>query len=121
MGAVSTRKISTSSLARKLELSAKELFSRMESSGWIVREGESWSLTEKGKAKGGEITKHPRYGVYIVWPDVLDISNSDDNPAKEGKAQPSVVSASAIGKLVELSAQKVNAIFSELGWITKAL
>ncbi|CAM3695011.1 glycerol kinase [Parendozoicomonas haliclonae] len=123
MDTVAAKKISTSALAKKLGLTGKELFQKMESAGWITRADNSWSLTESGKSKGGEYTTHPKYGTYICWPDVLvmDDSGSSSNSSSRADTSSKPLTSSAIGQRLELSAQKVNAIFSELGWVDKAL
>ncbi|MGI9276923.1 MAG: hypothetical protein ACR2PT_19015 [Endozoicomonas sp.] len=114
---VKDKKVSTSALAKSMSMTGKELFSKMEGAGWIVRQEEAWQLTEKGKAKGGEYTNHPKYGTYIVWPELVGAFD-------EGESKPdtkAVLSSSALGKKNDLTAQKMNALFSELGWVKKAL
>ncbi|KEQ12985.1 glycerol kinase [Endozoicomonas montiporae] len=111
------KKLSATALAKTMALSRKELLGKMEGAGWIYRQDDSWQLTEKGKIKGGEYTSHPEYGEYIVWPEL--IASFDE--AKTGTDVNAVRSCRQLGKKVELSGQTMNALFSELGWIKKAL
>ena len=119
MDAVKSRKISTSALAKSLSLSAKDLFQKMEAAGWIARVEDAWELTEKGKAKGGEYVTHSKYGKYIAWPEMIRVNNEESDTGTSIVKQ--FLTASAFGKTLELSARRVNALFSELGWIKKAL
>jgi len=65
-------KLSTTALARKLELPVQQLFATLVDHGWIRRAGEQWALTPKGEFEGGSYKKSQRYGSYIVWPQALE-------------------------------------------------
>lgn len=115
-----TKKISTSALAKQLSLQPKELFSRLEDAGLIERKDNNWSLTDTGSKQGGQYQTHQKYDQYIVWPESFSIDKPQEEtatPAPKSK----LLTSSAIGKQFELPAQRVNALFSELGWIKKAL
>ncbi|WP_083232460.1 hypothetical protein [Endozoicomonas atrinae] len=107
-------KISTSALARSLELPVGDLFRKMEQAGWIERINDGWVLTSKGLEEGGEYTTHVKYGTYIVWPEVVTIGketasisvNTEGNLTATGLAQHSGVSA-----------RQINLMLAELGWI----
>ncbi len=117
------KKISTSALAKTMGLSGKDLFSKMQNAGWIERKDDVWALTDKGGDKGGEYTNHPKYGKYIVWPELVgsfDDAEPKEEKKKKNKSNP-VISSSALGKKIELSAQRINSLMSELGWIKKGL
>jgi len=60
--------VSTTQLAKDRGIPPKELFAKLQSAGWISRDGEAWKLTDEGKKRGGEIKRSPQYGDYIVWP-----------------------------------------------------
>lgn len=109
--------VSTSTLAKNLGISPKELFNILLKEELIVKDNKSWQLTEKGKNIGGEYRESQKYGRYIVWPEniQIDIFCNSSNP------QPKLITATAIGKHFELSANKINFILSELGWIEKGL
>jgi hypothetical protein len=65
-------KLSTTALARKLNIPTQQLFATLKDYGWIHRSGESWVLTPKGEFEGGSYQNSRRYGRYIVWPETLD-------------------------------------------------
>lgn len=44
-------RLSTTALARKLNIPAQQLFATLKDYGWINRAGESWVLTPKGSSK----------------------------------------------------------------------
>ncbi len=112
------KKISTSAVAKSKGVASKVFFQTLESAGYIQRNNDSWQLTELGTRQGGEQKISPKYGAYIVWPESIQITSSW--PSKENSSA-NLLTAKGIAKQVDLSAQRVNALFSELGWIKKAL
>jgi hypothetical protein len=64
-------RLSTTALARKLNIPAQQLFATLRDYGWIERAGESWILNPKGEFEGGSYQQSRRYGRYIVWPESL--------------------------------------------------
>jgi hypothetical protein len=104
-------KISTSSLSRKLKISSKELFLELEQVGFIVKDNDNWILTDLGKEKGGEYKESKQYGKYIIWPEDLEITTKQNN----------TLTSTMIGKHFNISANKVNYVLSELGWLQKGL
>ncbi len=64
-------KLSTSALARKLEIPAKQLFASLQDFGWVRRHEDNWVLTPHGEFEGGSYQHSKRYGRYIVWPESL--------------------------------------------------
>jgi hypothetical protein len=109
-------KLSTSALAKTKSVSSKELFSHLTSEGLIQRENDDWILTEAGLARGGEYKESNKLGKYIVWPEDLDFDSASDSGD-----QVQLVTARAIGSHFEISANKINFILSELGWLTKGI
>lgn len=103
---------STSALAKERNLDSRELFSILKDKGWIYRKEGQWVITKEGKIAGGQMKHNLKYGEYVVWPIDLDI---EQNINKED-----AVNSSAIGKEFVVSAQRINSIFAELGWIEKA-
>ena len=69
----STKRLSTSQLAKTMKRSSKSLFSTLHEKGWIARHEDTWQLTELGKSKGGETKHSKRFGDYITWPADLNI------------------------------------------------
>ncbi len=107
--------ISTSALANELDIKSGDLFDKLKKLGWIDRKNEKWILTDLGKQKGGQTRNSPKFGEYIVWPENLSFDNGKQ------KSKPKLLNATAIGKHFDISSQRLNLIFSELGWIEKAL
>lgn len=64
-------KLSTSALARELEIPAQQLFATLKDYGWIERHSDNWALTHKGEFEGGSYQNSRRFGRYIVWPKTL--------------------------------------------------
>ena len=65
-------RLSTTALARKLNIPTQQLFATLRDYGWINRSGESWILTPKGEFEGGGYQQSRRFGRYIVWPERLE-------------------------------------------------
>lgn len=105
--------ISTSALANELELKPADLFDKLKTLGWIERKSEKWVLTDLGRQKGGQTRTSQKFGEYIVWPE----NNSIDNGKKSDALK--LLNATAIGKTFGISSQRLNLVFSELGWIEK--
>jgi len=60
--------VSTTALAKKLNIPAQQLFATLKDYGWIERYESVWVLTPKGEFEGGAYRDSKRYGRYIVWP-----------------------------------------------------
>jgi very-short-patch-repair endonuclease len=95
------------------------LFAKLQEVNYILRESEKWSLTAKGKLAGGRIKTSAKLGDYIEWPDnfnlaLLPTHQSPDVPVE-------LVSSTKIGNEFGISANKLNYLFSELGWVNKSL
>lgn len=104
--------ISTSALSKEINMSSKDLFIFFNEKGWIYKKDGDWNLSKEGSIAGGKTQYTPKFGEYIVWPSNIDINqnvNKDDS-----------LSSTLIGKEFKLSAIKVNALISELGWIEKS-
>ena len=59
--------LSTSALAKKLDLPAKTIFELLVAKGWIERVGDLWKLTGKGQFEGGDYVTSKKFGEYIGW------------------------------------------------------
>jgi|TARA_B110000908_G_scaffold39705_1_gene47965 hypothetical protein len=106
------QKVSTSALAKTLEVPSQQLFSTLKDYGWIRKLEEGWGLTSKGEFEGGEYVHSKRYGRYIVWPEVLA-----DHPLLQALEDNRYIAATAIGKSVGINPREVNRILAELGWL----
>jgi len=65
---IEERPISTTKLAQRRNISAKQMFDQLSSTGYIVKMEQGWELTDKGRNAGGKMKKSKRFGDYIVWP-----------------------------------------------------
>ena len=104
-------RLSTTALARKLNIPAQQLFATLRDYGWIARAGESWVLTPKGEFEGGMYQQSRRYGRYIVWPERLDhhplLSAIESNQR--------INAASMCRYYPRLHARQINRALAELG------
>ncbi len=110
------KQVSTTALSKSLGITTKELFSQLMELGFIKKENNSWALTAEGEKKGGAYKESKQYGKYIVWPEnlVLNIPQQSSQSVK-------LITATAIGRHFEVSANQINFILSELGWLNKCL
>lgn len=108
----SINQISTSALAKRHNITPNEMFAHFLKIGLIEKKDNLWALTNQGIKIGGKFVKSKDYGKYITWPDNLKFDDIEKEP---------FLTATAIGKTFNLSASKINYIFSELGWAKKAL
>ncbi|SKB82574.1 hypothetical protein [Maribacter arcticus] len=106
------KQLSTSAFAKQRDIDSKELFNDLNSRGWIYKKDDQWHLTKEGKMAGGEMKYNPKFGEYVVWPSNLDLN-------KQVKSS-QTLSSTKIGENFEVSAQRINAILAELGWIEKS-
>lgn len=110
---------STTATAKRLGLEPKVLFAKLQEVNFIVREVEKWVLTAKGKLAGGRIKTSVKLGDYIEWPESFDLAQL---PAHQSPDAPiELVSSTKIGKEFGISANKLNYLLSELGWVNKSL
>jgi hypothetical protein len=110
-----TKKISTSALAKKLNLSKYQLDELLLAAKYIKKDEDGYKLTTLGKEKSGIIKKHPKFGEYIAWDEDIKIPNKLISQGKE------FYSSTKIANKYNLSARKINLILSEIGFIEKYL
>ena len=104
-------KLSTTALARKLNIPTQQLFATLRDYGWIERTGESWVLTPKGEFEGGSYQSSRRYGRYIVWPDSLE-----HHPLLAALESNQRITAATMRRYYpRLHARQINRAFAELG------
>jgi hypothetical protein len=122
-------RLSTTALARKLNIPTQQLFATLRDYGWIERAGDSWVLTAKGEFEGGDYQQSRRYGRYIVWPPGLDHhpllgaieSNQRINAASMRRYYPRLHARQINRALAELGFQRHSIIGWELTDRGKAL
>ncbi|MGB5324875.1 MAG: hypothetical protein WBN40_05550, partial [Pseudomonadales bacterium] len=102
--------VSTSALAKKLDLPARSVFELLVEKGWIERVNKHWKLTGKGQFEGGDYVNSKKYGEFIGWPEaVLEhtiFAELFDRPLR----------TRIIGRELDISAHRFNALLAELGW-----
>lgn len=104
--------ISTTALAKKHSIVAKELFATFSNFGLIEKdENDTWILTSKGVSSGGEYLESKQYGRYIAWDEDIDINSFKIE----------LITSTKIGQHFNLSARKINVILSEIGWTKKGI
>ena len=108
-------KISSTQLAKLFNISKQSLDEVLIDTGLVKKDGEDFKLTDAGIKKGGEYKDSSRFGTYIVWPEDIKLLALSIGVGQK------YISPSSIGDTYKLSAQKINMIFSELGWIEKYL
>lgn len=107
--------ISTTAVAKSLQMTTKDVFAALVERGLIENSDGNWLLTPEGQSQGGEYKDSDRFGKYIVWPETICAMLSSQPVADV------LITSTTIGKHFELSANKMNYILSELGWIKKSL
>lgn len=106
-----SNKLSTTALARKLDIPAQQLFTILKDYGWIRRAGDNWVLTPKGEFEGGSLQFSRRYGSYIVWPEHLD-----QHPLLQAIESNQRISAATMCRYYpHLNTRQINLSLAEMG------
>jgi len=104
-------KLSTTALARKLDIPTQQLFATLRDYGWIRRSGDSWVLLPKGEFEGGAYQTSKRFGRYIVWPQALD-----KHPLLAAiESNQRITAASMRRYYPRLHARQINRALAEIG------
>ena len=104
-------KLSTTALARKLDIPVQQLFATLKDYGWINRSADSWVLLPKGEFEGGSYQSSRRYGRYIVWPQALD-----HHPLLAAiESNQRITAASMRRYYPRLHARQINRALAEIG------
>lgn len=109
-----THKLSTSALAKALELPLNQLFATLRDYGWILKHEDGWLLTAKGEFEGGEYIHSKRFGRYIVWPETLL-----EHRLLVGMEANRRLGAGQLGKRCELTVRELNRILAERGLLER--
>lgn len=91
------------------------MFGQLKALGLIEKQDDKWQLTDSGTAVGG-VYLTGKYGQYVAWPEDFQMPNLTSKPDVS-----KLLTATVLGQQFELSANKMNYILSELGWIKKGL
>ena len=105
-----TDKLSTTAMAKLLELPVQQLFATLKDYGWISRIENSWELTSKGEFEGGEYCESKRYGRYIVWPESLQ-----EHPLIAAIEASKRFTTAGLARCFELQPRMVSRAMAELG------
>ena len=107
--------ISTSGLAKELDIKSGDLFDKLKVLDWIDRKDDKWILTELGKKNGGQTRNNPKFGEYVVWPENISFESG------QSKEKVKLINSTTIGSHFKVSNQRMNLIFSEIGWIERKI
>ncbi|MFT6051392.1 MAG: hypothetical protein ACI9B9_001032 [Halioglobus sp.] len=103
--------LSTTALAKKLDIPTQQLFVTLKDYGWIVRGGSTWVLTPKGEFEGGAYRESKRYGRYIIWPESVV-----DHPLLSAIESNQRITAAAMQRYFPLlHPRQINRALAELG------
>ena len=83
--------------------------------GYVERQDDGFILSKKGEEQGGSYLSHVKFGKYIAWPENLVLPNKTISQVKE------YLNATSLGSKYNFSAQKINMMLSEIGWIERYL
>jgi len=111
--------ISTTLLSKIIGISTKEMFTLLNEAGFITKDRENWVLTDEGIEAGGEYKESSRYGKYIVWPEQLKINGTLIPLQSQNESK--LITSTVIGQHFGLSANKINFVLSEQGWLKKGI
>ncbi len=104
-------KLSTTALARKLDIPVQQLFATLRDYGWIRRSGDTWVLLPKGEFEGGSYQNSRRFGRYIVWPQTLD-----HHPLLAAIESNQRITAAAMRRYYpQLQTRQINRALAEIG------
>jgi hypothetical protein len=106
--------VTTANLASKLGIPTDELYNILEDLDFVYNKNGKWFLTLKGKDLGAFMAKTKDNWEYIIWPE-------DFKPPIKNDFSKAILTATKIGEKFDVSSQRVNNIFAELGWIEEAV
>ena len=107
-------KLSTSALAKALDIPLQQLFGTLRDCGWIRKLDDGWALTAKGEFEGGEYVHSKRYGRYIVWPEVLL-----EHQLLRGIESNRLLNSAQIARKYQIGAREVRRLLGDLGLLTR--
>ena len=110
---MSDEALSTSALARQLELPVQQLFSTLKDYGWIRKVDDGWALTGKGQFEGGRYINSKRYGRYIVWP-----AKIVEHRLFQAMESQRLLSPADLGRRLGITARQLNRLLHALGYIS---
>ncbi len=106
----SGQKLSTSALAKALDIPLQQLFGTLRDCGWIRKVEDGWVLTAKGEFEGGEYVHSKRYGRYIVWPEALL-----EHQLLRGIESNRLLNSAQLARKYQISAREVRRLLGDIG------
>jgi len=114
MSDVDRQKLSTSALAKTLDIPLQQLFGTLRDCGWIRKVDDGWVLTAKGEFEGGEYVHSKRYGRYIVWPEALL-----EHQLLRGIESNRLLNSAQLARKYQISAREVRRLFGDIGLLRR--
>lgn len=114
MSSAEQQKLSTSALAKMLDIPLQQLFGTLRDCGWIRKVEDGWVLTAKGEFEGGEYIHSKRYGRYIVWPDSIL-----EHQLLRGIESNRLLNSAQLARKYQLSVRIVRRALGELGLLQR--
>ncbi|MDB6062365.1 MAG: hypothetical protein JWM78_2468 [Verrucomicrobiaceae bacterium] len=114
MSTTEQQKLSTSALAKLLDIPLQQLFATLRDCGWIRKVEDGWVLTAKGEFEGGEYVHSRRYGRYIVWPDIIV-----EHQLLRGIESNRMLSATQLARKYQITAREVRRVLGEIGLLQR--
>lgn len=108
------QKVSTSALAKTLDIPLQQLFGTLRDCGWIRKVDDGWVLTAKGEYEGGEYVHSKRYGRYIVWPETLI-----EHQLLRGIESNRLLNSVQIARKYQISAREVRRLLGDVGLLRR--
>ena len=127
--AAKDKKLSTTALAKLLNMDSKALFELLVTRKWITRSANKESgkldtaLTTKGEFEGGEYLHSKKFGTYIVWPTSVT-THTIFTKLESKKLNASALSKAlthAMDNHLAIAPWRMNLILGELGWVVKTV
>ncbi len=124
-----TKKLSTTALAKLLNMDLKALFELLVNRKWITRTANletgkiATELTKKGEFEGGEYLHSKKFGTYIVWPNHLQNHRIFAAIAHKTLSSASLSKAlfNSPPNQLAIAPWRMNLILVELGWLSKTV
>ncbi len=122
------KKVSTTALAKLLNMDSKALFELLVARRWVTRTPNdtgkiTTELTNKGEFEGGEYLNSKKFGTYIVWPNtLLGHRIFSDMPEKTlSSTQLSKALFNVKYNQTSIAPWRMNLILVEMGWLNKTV
>lgn len=114
MGAAEQNKLSTSAMAKTLDIPLQQLFVTLRDCGWIRKVDDGWVLTAKGEFEGGEYVHSKRYGRYIVWPEAML-----EHQLLRGIESNRLVNTAQLARKYQIGAREVRRALGDIGLLRR--